>query len=238
MRGGPPAPPGFGNVVHAIAERVALGDDPGPSRRPRRARWAEVDGVWAQLYFRTPWSADREHDRVRAALGAVPRLARARTRVEAVASRPDFSAEVVLPDGERVLLAAAPTGWRSTPTAGWSSSTSRPAVPPHRTGDGRHPQLGLYQYAVDAGRVRSRPRLRRRRAVPSSCSCGLTDGGNTAKVQAQDAQHDGDPRRAALRLEMERPSAVVRKESFPASRASNAASARSCRSARSRAPGR
>ncbi len=56
---------------------------PSPSGSPTRAIAAdvdvlmsEVDRVWDRLDFRTPWSKQREHKRVRAALEPVPRLAR------------------------------------------------------------------------------------------------------------------------------------------------------------------
>jgi hypothetical protein len=76
-------------------------------------------------------------------------------------------------------------------------------------------QLGLYQYAVSVGGFADIAETNKTGGA-ELVQLGLTDGGDSAKVQAQDPQDDGDPRREALRLEMERAAAYLRQENFPA----------------------
>ena len=201
----------LGQIVHALAERVASGDLP----PDLDALMTEVDGVWERLSFRTPWSRKREHDRVQAALARFLAWHASNPR-EVVALEAGFSAEVELDSGERVRL----DGYadRLEIDAGGEVvvvdlKTSRTApTGPAVAGDR---QLGLYQYAVEAGAFASQTPARTAGGA-ELVQLGLTDGGDTAKVQAQDAQHDGDPRRDVLRLEMERAATYLREESFPA----------------------
>ena len=89
--------------MHAIADRVAKGElaaDPGAVEE----LMVLVDDVWDQLGFRTPWSRGREHEEVRKAL---TRFVTWHSRPDArtvLATEQDMSAEVTLPDGQRVLL--------------------------------------------------------------------------------------------------------------------------------------
>ena len=201
----------LGQIVHALAQRVAAHDLPADLD----VLMAEVDAVWGRLSFRTPWSVSREHDRVRAALGRFLAWHAANPRRVAGLEQ-QFAAEIELDSGDRVQLVGyadrleidadgdvvvvdLKTG-RNAPTG--------PAVAGDR-------QLGLYQYAVEQGAFAEQ--------TPATTSggaelvqLGLRDGGDTAKVQAQDAQHDGDPRRELLRAEMERAATYLRTETFPA----------------------
>ncbi len=201
----------LGQIVHALAQRVADGDLP----PDLDALMAEVDGVWDRLSFRTPWSKGREHDRVQAALGRFLAWHAANPR-ELVDVERRFSAEIELDGGERVQLAGyadrlevdADGDIVVVDLKTSRNAPSGPAVAGDR-------QLGLYQYAVeqgafadDAGEPRS--------GGAELVQLGLLDGGDTAKVQAQDPQHDGDPRRTALRGEMARAAAYLREENFPA----------------------
>jgi RecB family exonuclease len=76
-------------------------------------------------------------------------------------------------------------------------------------------QLGLYQYAVSVGGFADVAGMTKTGGA-ELVQLGLTDGGESAKVQAQEPQDDRDPRREALRLEMERAAEYLRQESFPA----------------------
>jgi RecB family exonuclease len=201
----------LGQIVHALAQRVAAGDLPSDLD----ALMVEVDAVWDRLSFRTPWSKQREHDRLRAALARFLAWHAANPR-ELVGLEQGFRAEVELDSGERVrldgyadrlevdadgdLVVVDLKTARTAPTG--------PAVAGHR-------QLSLYQYAVEQGAFRD--------VTPSETAggaelvqLGLLDGGETAKVQAQDAQHDGDPRREVLRDEMGLAAGYLRTETFPA----------------------
>ncbi len=138
---------GFGKVVHAIAERMANGDiDVDADLMPL------VDEVWGRMEFRTPWSSARERQAV---ADALTRFVTWHTRPGArtvLATEPKVRAEVTLPDGQvvrlhgyadrleldedgRVVVVDLKTG-KYLPTG--------PAVL-------THPQLGLYQLAVDHG---------------------------------------------------------------------------------------
>ncbi|MCW2760544.1 MAG: ATP-dependent helicase [Marmoricola sp.] len=142
---------GFGNLVHAIADRVAkdeLGSGPGAVDE----LMVLVDEVWDQLGFRTPWSRDREHDEVRKAL---TRFVDWHTRPGArtvLATEQDIRAEVTLPDGQRVVL----KGYADRLEI---DDAGRVVVVDLKTGKyppskiEENPQLGLYQHAVDHGAV-------------------------------------------------------------------------------------
>ena len=201
----------LGQIVHALAERVASGDLP----PDLDALMSEVDRVWERLSFRTPWSKAREHDRVQAALARFLAWHASNSR-EVVALEAGFSAEVELDSGERVRLDGYADRLEIDSGGGVvvvDLKTSRNAPSgPAVAGDR---QLGLYQYAVEEGAFESRTPVRTAGGA-ELVQLGLTDGGDTAKVQAQDAQHEGDPRREVLRLEMERAAAYLREESFPA----------------------
>ncbi|HET7430314.1 MAG TPA: ATP-dependent DNA helicase, partial [Nocardioides sp.] len=56
---------GFGNVVHALADRIGRGDEPVDGRTRAEvvdALMVHVDQVWGQIPFRTPWSGGRERE--------------------------------------------------------------------------------------------------------------------------------------------------------------------------------
>jgi RecB family exonuclease len=86
------------------------------------------------------------------------------------------------------------------------------------TGPGvqRHVQLGVYQYAVDHGAVDPlTPDGHAESGGAELVQLGLPDG-DAAVVQEQPAFPDDGPERRALRAAMERASALVRHETFPA----------------------
>jgi len=138
---------GFGSVVHAIADRIASGElDSGADLMPY------VDQVWGQMVFRTPWAKGRERLQVKAALDRfVAWHNRPGARV-VVGTEEHLTCEVALPggtvvrlngyadrleldEGGRVVVVDLKTG-KQAPTG------------PQVT---EHPQLGLYQLAVDHG---------------------------------------------------------------------------------------
>lgn len=142
---------GFGNLVHAIADRVAkgeLGSDAGAVDGLMEL----VDDVWDQLGFRTPWSRGREYDEVRKAL---TRFVSWHARPDArtvLATEQDVRAEVTLPDGERVTL-------RGYADRLEIDDEGRVVVVDLKTGKyppsgiEDNPQLGLYQHAINHGAV-------------------------------------------------------------------------------------
>ncbi len=147
---------GFGNVVHALADRLARPDaDPGaPVAEVVEELMGHVDAVWGQIPFRTPWSGAREREEVRAALTrflTYQRLPGART---VIGTELPLRAEVALPDGQRVVL----QGYADRLEL---DAEGRVVVVDLKTGKyaasveevKQHPQLGLYQLAVEHGGV-------------------------------------------------------------------------------------
>ncbi|MCL2540953.1 MAG: ATP-dependent helicase [Nocardioidaceae bacterium] len=143
---------GFGNVLHALAERVGRGELTAPDRDSLVDLLMErVDEVWDQLPFRTPWSAVKERDEARAALERFVDWHQASTRTP-VAFEQAFSAPVTLADGTSVML----NGFADRleiDTEGRivvvDLKTSKYPPPDKDLPD--DPQLGLYQLAVEQG---------------------------------------------------------------------------------------
>ncbi|MEO7350851.1 MAG: ATP-dependent DNA helicase, partial [Marmoricola sp.] len=142
---------GFGNLVHAIADRVArdeLGSGPGAVEE----LMVLVDDVWDQLGFRTPWSRGREHEEVRKALTRFLTWHNRPGARTVLATEQDMRAEVTLPDGQRVVL-------RGYADRLEIDDQGRVVVVDLKTGKyppskvEENPQLGLYQHAVDHGAV-------------------------------------------------------------------------------------
>ena len=233
----------IGQLVHALAQRVA----------ERRGR-AHLDGPHAArrrrpraLHFRTPWSADREHERIAVALNPVPRVAR---RQPPHARRPPtqrFETVVPLKSGEQrhpLRVRRPARARRRRPRRGRRPEDHQERNRPVSVVQ-RHVQLGLYQYAVDHGAVdalraaTTRPpdrpassggaelvqlglARRRLRARPAAAGVSPTTAPSAPRCAAQlDRAAGAGPCRASRR-----------------SPATTAATAPSSRSARSRAPAR
>ncbi|WP_110182667.1 ATP-dependent helicase [Nocardioides solisilvae] len=201
----------LGQIVHALAERVARDELPPDVD----VLMAEVDAVWDRLAFRTPWSRRREHDRVRAALarfvdwhssGGRKLLGTEvpfRTVVEVGEERvtlTGYADRVEVDHDGGVVVVDLKTG-RAAPTG--------PAVE-------RNLQLALYQYAVDAGGVAELAGPEARSAGAELVQLGLVDGGERAKVQQQGVHTEESPHREALREHLATAARQVREESFPA----------------------
>ncbi len=142
---------GFGNVVHALADRMGRGELPAELARVDEVM-AHVDRVWPEIPFRTPWSAGRERDAARTALvRLVTYLSRPDARA-LVGSEEDFETEVPLPDGTSVVV-------RGRADRIELDADGRVVVvdlkttkyPPPEGDIPTDPQLGLYQLAVEHG---------------------------------------------------------------------------------------
>ena len=161
----------------------------GRARRRRRAHGSTSTRSGTGWSSARPWSAAREHDRVRAALARFLRWHHANPRT-LVGTEEQF-AHRRRARRRRAGRArpATPTGSSSTPTAGSWSSTSRPAGTRRPTSrSSATSSSALYQYAVDRGAVDAStsartPSARRRRAGPARARS--TDG--PAVVQQQPA---------------------------------------------------
>ena len=202
----------LGELVHALAERVAAGDAPPDPD----ALMAHVDEVWDRLDFRTPWSKQREHDRVRAALERFVDWHESNPRT--LLGREERFSTVVEVDGERVQL----TGYADRIEL---DAEGRVVVVDLKTGRGKpsdtsvrtHVQLALYQYAVDHGALDVDPALPPHRAGGAELvQLGLTDGGPDATVQPQPVQAEDGPERDELRARLAHAASLIREERFPA----------------------
>ena len=148
---------GFGNVVHSLADRIGRGEVALEGRSADEViddLMTHVDAVWGQIPFRTPWSAESERSEVRAALLRFLAVHRAPGAREVIGTEQPIRAEVTLPDGQRVRL----HGYADRIEL---DAEGRVVVVDLKTGKGTptrdeiaaHPQLGLYQLAVEHGAV-------------------------------------------------------------------------------------
>lgn len=207
----------LGEMVHALAQRVADGDLPDAGVDELMAH---VDAVWDRLAFRTPWSKDREHDRIRAAVQRFLTWHTANRRT-LLATEAEFHTTVTLDDGEQVAV----TGFADRLELDADGRVVVVDFKTNRTKPSNKAveadvQLGLYQYAVDHGAVDELTET----VVGGPATAGgaelvqlgLLDGGETAVVQPQPAQADDGPGRDELRTRMAHAARLLRDETFPA----------------------
>jgi len=207
----------LGQLLHAIAERVANGELPSDDGAIE-VLMEHVDAVWDRLDFRTPWSKAIEHNRVRAALERFLAWHRGNPRT-VLATEQGFSTEVELDDvstgsgtGERVVLRGYADRLEldadgKVVIVDLKTGRRAPSGPEVQ----RNRQLALYQYAVDRGAVEGHVT-----GGAELVQLGILDGGAEAVVQAQDKHADGGPEREALRASLAMTARRVREEEFPA----------------------
>ncbi|MDX6325382.1 MAG: hypothetical protein QOK15_1736 [Nocardioidaceae bacterium] len=204
---------GFGQVVHALADRVAKGDF--ADDVTDEELMLHVDKVWAQMTFRTPWSAAKERAEVQAALRRFLDWHRSNQRAVLGTETP-LEAELDL-DGQLVRL-------RGFADRLEVDAEDRVVVvdfktskyPPPEKDLPENPQLGLYQLAVAQGAV---DELLGRPAEPGGAELvqlRRKEAQGTARVQRQAPQ---EPDQEGLRpVERQLAEAVrrIRAEDFPA----------------------
>jgi RecB family exonuclease len=205
----------IGQLVHALAQRVAVGEVAPDLELLVR----QVDEVWGRLHFRTPWSAAREHERIVVALTRFLEWHEANPR-KLVGTEARFETVVALESGEQVRL----NGYADRlelDTEGRVVVVDLKTNKAAPTGPGvlRHVQLGVYQYAIDHGALDGTALLAPGEGGESGgaelVQLGLPDG-DAAVVQQQPAYADDGPERGALRGHLERAASLVRGETFPA----------------------
>jgi superfamily I DNA/RNA helicase/RecB family exonuclease len=200
-----------GELVHALAERVATGE---LAEATVDDLMDHVEQVWDRLDFRTPWSKAREHARIRTALARFLAWHRANPRT-LLGTEQRFSTTFEV-DGDQVQL----TGYADRLELDADSRVVVVDLKSGRTSPSaaavqRHVQLGLYQLAVDRGAVSSVAG----EAVAGGAELvqlGLEDGSDRAVVQAQDPQDDSGEQRTQLREQLGDAAAMLRSEVFPA----------------------
>ncbi|MDN5745008.1 MAG: ATP-dependent helicase [Nocardioidaceae bacterium] len=204
----------LGQLVHALAERVADGS----IEADLDALMAEVARVWDRLDFRTPWSKEREHRRVRAALARFLRWHEHNPR-ELLDTEARFTTVVDLEDGIQVRL----NGYADRIEL---DSQDRVVVVDLKTGRKKpsgpevaaHVQLALYQYAVDAGAL-DHPDTDRGTLSSGGAELiqlGLEDASLDVVRQAQDVHDPDGPERNALQDRIAVTAQLLRAETFPA----------------------
>ena len=209
----------LGQLLHALAERVATGDiEAGVDDVD--VLMAHVDDVWERMSFRTPWSKVREHQRVRAALARFLTWHYGHGR-EVLAVEQSFDTEVTVGDGDEAVRVRL-TGYADRLELDADGAV---VVVDLKTGRGkptdvsvtRHVQLALYQLAIDHGAVDELvPDAPARAGGAELVQLGILDDSTTAVVQGQDAMPDDGAVRRSLRTELGRAESLVRTESFPA----------------------
>ena len=207
---------GFGLVVHALADRIGKGELAGTDDL-----MAHVDRVWGQMVFRTPWSGSKERAEVQAALERFVAWHQRPGARTVVATEQQLTAEVTLPDGERVRL----NGYADRLELDEEGrvvvidlKTSK--YPPTDKDLPSNPQLGLYQYAVDHGALDDL--LAERGHVGPVRSGGAEliqlrkESRGAVKVQSQQPQDPDEDGHTTVERQLMQAAAVVRSESFAA----------------------
>jgi superfamily I DNA/RNA helicase/RecB family exonuclease len=205
----------LGQLVHALAERVASGELT-TSADEVDVLMEEVEKVWDRLHFRTPWSQAREHARVRAALRRFLQWHYDNPR-RVIGIEKGFRTVVDLPSGDRAQL----IGYADRLEVDADGrvvvvdlKTGR--TPPSSSSVERNLQLALYQYAVDAGAVDDIVDPPATSGGAELVQLGMLDEAVGVIVQPQSSHTDGSGARADLEIGLDAATAMVRAEIFPA----------------------
>jgi superfamily I DNA/RNA helicase/RecB family exonuclease len=206
---------GFGLVVHALADRVGKGEISDVDDLI-----GHVDRIWDSLLFDTPWARDRQRGQVH---DVIRRFVNWHNRPGArtfLASEQAIEAEVRLPDGETVALRGFAdrlelTADGAVVVVDFKTSKRKP------TEDEvvEHPQLGLYQLAVDHGAVAgiAGPGARSGGAELVMLRLGEQSGaGEMPKVASQAPQEPDAEGRRLVELQLMTAAEVVRSERLAA----------------------
>ncbi|MFA6298594.1 MAG: ATP-dependent DNA helicase [Nocardioides sp.] len=213
---------GFGNVVHALADRIGRGevDTTDEPEQMVDGLMHHVDSVWAQVPFRTPWSGERERAEVRKALLRFVAWHQHPEGRTVLGTEKRLSAVVPLPDGQQVLL----YGYADRIEL---DAQGRVVVIDLKTGKRVptgdevivHPQLGLYQLAVEHGALAAIEDLE----LPDHVESGGAElwqlrheAYRKLKVQRQEPQERDESGVRPIERQLMGAVAAIRGEAFPA----------------------
>ncbi|PSJ25571.1 DNA helicase UvrD [Streptosporangium nondiastaticum] len=186
---------GFGNVVHVLADEVASGRTPADLA----VLMERLDSVWDALSFDAPWKSVQEKENARAALERFLRWhVMERGGRAPVATEHPF--DVTLKADDYLVRI------RGSMDRVEADEHGRAYVVDFKTGKGtvsakdveRHPQLAVYQLAVEHGAVDdvfegARPRPGGAELVQLRQGAAKKDGGDSVpKVQAQEPLGEGE----------------------------------------------
>ncbi|MGW1073291.1 ATP-dependent helicase [Streptomyces sp. NPDC002537] len=186
---------GFGNVVHVLADEVASGRTPADLA----VLMERLDSVWDALAFDAPWKSVQEKENARAALERFLRWhVMERGGRDPVATEHPF--EVTLKAADHQVRI------RGSMDRVEADGNGRAYVVDFKTGKGmvsanevaRHPQLAVYQLAVEQGAVDGlfdgeRPTAGGAELVQLRQGAAKKNGGDTVpKVQAQEPLGGGE----------------------------------------------
>jgi len=200
-----------GEIVHALAQRVATADLPPDVD----VLMEHVDAVWSRLSFRVQWASQREHARIRSALERFVawHVTNSRRLVDVEVA---FRADVRLDDGETVTLTGRADRLeldRDGHVVVVDLKTGK--NPPSDRSVESNAQLAVYQLAIDRGGVDQH--------APGAASgggelvqLGMPDPAAGVKVQRQEPHSDAGEVRAELRRQLAVAARRLRAEELPA----------------------
>jgi len=202
---------GFGLVVHALADAVGKGELTDPDELI-----AHVEKIWDQLVFETPWARDRQRTEVRDVIRRFVEWHNGRPDRTYLSSEQSIEAAVTLPDGEHVVLRGFVDRFeldRDGNVVVIDFKTSK--NPSSKDKVASHPQLGLYQLAVDHGALTGFASADARSGGAELVQLRIDDKG-LPKVQSQGLQEPDAQGHRLAQVQLMNAARVIRSEQLTA----------------------
>ena len=204
----------LGSLIHKLAEHVASGELADADIEQLMQR---VDLVWSQLPFRTPWSRDKELIEARRALTRFLDHHRRLDAREVISTELSFRLEHTLPDGERLILRGfADRVELQAPGEVVVIDLKTGKYHPRQADLAEHPQLALYQLAVDQGAVEELVGSGAQSVGAELWQLRTSNAASGIKVQRQEPQSPDDEGWLPIERQLAHTAAVIRSEEFPA----------------------
>ncbi|WP_436786621.1 ATP-dependent helicase [Yinghuangia sp. YIM S10712] len=138
---------GFGNVVHALADEVGTGAT--PAELP--VLMDRLDRVWDALAFDAPWQSDQQKEEARAALERFLAWHTHERRRVVAATEHEFEVELTVGDHEIVIRGSMDRVERGEDGLAYVVDFKTGKGKPGAAEVAAHPQLAVYQAAVEGG---------------------------------------------------------------------------------------